>query len=169
MPNHTEALPLQPEKPLSGRAARGMRARLLGGNALDGPGQQGGGARRPRSAADRSPLPSTPLRLAARREEFAAHEDDVLPPKPKPDLGVVGGAERDRTADLLVANEALSQLSYSPTWHKKRAHPSRGVLTSCNQCESSRSPGPSSMRLPHTATSRQVQTTTPRHGHGISL
>ena len=26
----------------------------------------------------------------------------------------IGGAERDRTADLLVANEALSQLSYSP-------------------------------------------------------
>ena len=25
-----------------------------------------------------------------------------------------GGAERDRTAGLLVANEALSQLSYSP-------------------------------------------------------
>ncbi len=25
-----------------------------------------------------------------------------------------GGAERDRTADLLIANEALSQLSYSP-------------------------------------------------------
>jgi hypothetical protein len=29
--------------------------------------------------------------------------------------GVLGGAERDRTAGLLVANEALSQLSYSPT------------------------------------------------------
>jgi hypothetical protein len=28
--------------------------------------------------------------------------------------GKYGGAERDRTADLLVANEALSQLSYSP-------------------------------------------------------
>jgi hypothetical protein len=28
---------------------------------------------------------------------------------------VIGGAERDRTAGLLVANEALSQLSYSPT------------------------------------------------------
>jgi hypothetical protein len=28
---------------------------------------------------------------------------------------VFGGAERDRTAGLLVANEALSQLSYSPT------------------------------------------------------
>jgi hypothetical protein len=28
---------------------------------------------------------------------------------------VFGGAKRDRTVDLLVANEALSQLSYSPT------------------------------------------------------
>jgi hypothetical protein len=27
----------------------------------------------------------------------------------------VGGADRDRTGGLLVANEALSQLSYSPT------------------------------------------------------
>jgi hypothetical protein len=27
----------------------------------------------------------------------------------------IGGAKRDRTVDLLVANEALSQLSYSPT------------------------------------------------------
>ncbi len=30
-------------------------------------------------------------------------------------FGGFGGAERDRTAGLLVANEALSQLSYSPT------------------------------------------------------
>ena len=28
--------------------------------------------------------------------------------------GVAGGAERDRTDDLLNANQALSQLSYSP-------------------------------------------------------
>ena len=28
--------------------------------------------------------------------------------------GNSGGAERDRTADLLIANEALSQLSYGP-------------------------------------------------------
>src|SRR4051812_4074084 len=27
----------------------------------------------------------------------------------------VGGPERDRTADLLIANEALSQLSYRPS------------------------------------------------------
>jgi hypothetical protein len=30
-------------------------------------------------------------------------------------LQLFGGAGRDRTGDLLVANEALSQLSYSPT------------------------------------------------------
>src|SRR5271154_2778346 len=35
-----------------------------------------------------------------------------------------GGAERDRTADLLVANEALSQLSYSPP-----PNPHRTLLT----------------------------------------
>jgi hypothetical protein len=29
-------------------------------------------------------------------------------------LKVNGGAERDRTADLVIANDALSQLSYSP-------------------------------------------------------
>jgi hypothetical protein len=28
--------------------------------------------------------------------------------------GPAGGADRDRTGDLLVANQALSQLSYSP-------------------------------------------------------
>lgn len=29
---------------------------------------------------------------------------------------VLGGASRDRTDDLIVANDALSQLSYSPTY-----------------------------------------------------
>ena len=33
--------------------------------------------------------------------------------------GGVGGAERDRTADLLIANEALSQLSYGPNRGRK--------------------------------------------------
>ena len=28
----------------------------------------------------------------------------------------IGGASRDRTDDLIVANDALSQLSYSPVW-----------------------------------------------------
>src|SRR5579884_1116963 len=31
------------------------------------------------------------------------------------DEGMFGGASRDRTDDLIVANDALSQLSYSPT------------------------------------------------------
>ena len=30
-------------------------------------------------------------------------------------VGFFGGADRDRTGGLLVANQALSQLSYSPT------------------------------------------------------
>jgi hypothetical protein len=30
-------------------------------------------------------------------------------------VGKCGGASRDRTDDLIVANDALSQLSYSPT------------------------------------------------------
>jgi hypothetical protein len=33
---------------------------------------------------------------------------------------VVGGAGRDRTADLLIANEALSQLSYGPNLGRTR-------------------------------------------------
>ena len=31
-----------------------------------------------------------------------------------------GGASRDRTDDLIVANDALSQLSYSPTVRLKK-------------------------------------------------
>ena len=31
------------------------------------------------------------------------------------ELGVGGGASRDRTDDLLVANQTLSQLSYDPS------------------------------------------------------
>ncbi len=46
-----------------------------------------------------------------RRGEHAPHFDFFL--NNGKDYKI--GAERDRTADLLVANEALSQLSYSPT------------------------------------------------------
>ena len=31
-----------------------------------------------------------------------------------PNIKLIGGADRDRTGGLLVANQALSQLSYSP-------------------------------------------------------
>jgi hypothetical protein len=32
---------------------------------------------------------------------------------------VIGGAEEDRTPDLVIANDALSQLSYGPVWGKR--------------------------------------------------
>jgi hypothetical protein len=32
----------------------------------------------------------------------------------QPKLATAGGARRDRTADLIIANDALSQLSYGP-------------------------------------------------------
>jgi hypothetical protein len=37
----------------------------------------------------------------------------------------IGGAERDRTADLLIANEALSQLSYGPDRGRRNGAPQR--------------------------------------------
>src|ERR1700734_3949191 len=59
-----------------------------------------------------------------------------------------GGAERDRTADLLVANEALSQLSYSPTPNPHRtplsqAQRSRNNISECI----SNNPYPSTARV----------------------
>ena len=39
---------------------------------------------------------------------------DPKVPRGAYDNSPVGGAEGDRTPDLLIANEALSQLSYSP-------------------------------------------------------
>ncbi len=35
------------------------------------------------------------------------------------DTKTTGGARRDRTADLLHAMQALSQLSYSPEWRRR--------------------------------------------------
>ena len=40
----------------------------------------------------------------------------------------VGGAERDRTADLLIANEALSQLSYGPSADGQEPDPERAAI-----------------------------------------
>src|SRR5436190_18626112 len=54
----------------------------------------------------------------------------------------LGGAERDRTADLLIANEALSQLSYSPkplAWHP-REYRGPGVCRKPPQRVSRRAP-----------------------------
>ena len=45
----------------------------------------------------------------------------------------VGGAKRDRTADLLNAIQALSQLSYGPVHEKRNANiRNAGVLARCS-------------------------------------
>ncbi len=38
----------------------------------------------------------------------------IISERLEPSAGFFGGADRDRTGGLLVANQALSQLSYSP-------------------------------------------------------
>ena len=38
----------------------------------------------------------------------------LAPASDRKAIGKFGGASRDRTDDLIVANDALSQLSYSP-------------------------------------------------------
>src|ERR1700722_15648177 len=45
--------------------------------------------------------------------------------KKRTSLRKAGGARRDRTADLLHAMQALSQLSYGPTW-RRGTLPDRG-------------------------------------------
>ena len=42
------------------------------------------------------------------------YADHALNPEPKEANGRFGGAGRDRTDDLLLAKQALSQLSYGP-------------------------------------------------------
>ena len=53
-------------------------------------------------------------------QKLARHGLSTWPKVPTSRAFVVGGAERDRTADLLIANEALSQLSYGPKLETRR-------------------------------------------------
>jgi hypothetical protein len=56
--------------------------------------------------------------------------------RPTTNDGFSGGADRDRTGGLLVANQALSQLSYSPTASFKvsRFKVSKGLLKPSKPC-----------------------------------
>ena len=47
----------------------------------------------------------------------SAHCRPMIHLLPLIQLSLIGGATRDRTADLLDANQTLSQLSYSPNIH----------------------------------------------------
>jgi hypothetical protein len=52
-----------------------------------------------------------------RDQEYAQAEDSIdesIHSPPPASARISGGADRDRTGGLLVANQALSQLSYSP-------------------------------------------------------
>jgi hypothetical protein len=56
----------------------------------------------------------TPRRFTVQnlmRRVFSGHRNDCNCRQP---IEKIGGASRDRTDDLIVANDALSQLSYSP-------------------------------------------------------
>ena len=44
------------------------------------------------------------------------------------EAAVAGGADRDRTDDLLNANQALSQLSYSPELFSGRPHARKAAV-----------------------------------------
>ena len=44
-----------------------------------------------------------------------------------------GGAEGNRTPDLVIANDALSQLSYGPNMACYLAFPARGVKRECGE------------------------------------
>ncbi len=57
------------------------------------------------------PLLALVLRSDGRPRRFAKSRISVEEP---PKTAKIGGASRDRTDDLIVANDALSQLSYSP-------------------------------------------------------
>jgi hypothetical protein len=55
------------------------------------------------------------LPLLGSNQDSPDPESGVLPVTPRGSFMFSYGAEGDRTPDLLIANEALSQLSYSPT------------------------------------------------------
>ena len=56
------------------------------------------------------PAPQGSLPFGASQNTFFNEEPPATQHQPS------GGAERDRTDDLLLAKQALSQLSYSPFW-----------------------------------------------------
>src|SRR5262245_12875724 len=64
-----------------------------------------------------------------------------------------GGAEGDRTPDLLIANEALSQLSYGPAERAPASAPDRAV----SEWGPFMSPGSALSRTPPRGADRGVQ------------
>ena len=57
-----------------------------------------------------------------------------------------GGARRSRTDDILLAKQALYQLSYGPIPSRNSAKPRRAVIRYCPRLESSRAGRPGQTR-----------------------
>ena len=65
-----------------------------------------------------------PSPLTLRRARLRLNDLQVaVPPEARRAKG--GGADRDRTDDLLLAKQALSQLSYGPSWSSAASHPGK--------------------------------------------
>ena len=65
----------------------------------------------------RSLTPNTDRKVVAGSPAARLERSGLLKPRQRQDK-TFGGAERDRTADPLLAKQVLSQLSYSPTSHR---------------------------------------------------
>ena len=64
----------------------------------------------------RHPLANRALKFVFLERSFKPEHPDICPLE-------TGGAERDRTDDLLLAKQALSQLSYGPIMSRARISP----------------------------------------------
>ena len=65
--------------------------------------------------AHRLSLSATVRRPAPLQDDVLGSAVRIMAQEKFQKKGLLGGASRDRTDDLIVANDALSQLSYSPT------------------------------------------------------
>ena len=65
--------------------------------------------------AHRLSLSATVRRPAPLQDDALSSAVRIMAQEKFQKKGLLGGASRDRTDDLIVANDALSQLSYSPT------------------------------------------------------
>ncbi len=84
------------------RLKRGLLARRGDIDIMEADGRSGG-----------LELRDVPARAWATRVPECGRQRLAIAPNLREERGP-GGAERDRTADLVIANDALSQLSYSP-------------------------------------------------------
>ena len=67
-----------------------------------------------------------------RKDQKSIHSSESIQFCAFSDYRVIGGAKRDRTADLLRAKQALSQLSYGPIYRSATSHDNWWVWADSN-------------------------------------